>query len=76
MWEKIASRSHKPLKIFPFGESSNEVMIYGTVEYEFKDGRKSGLEWAARGRLGFDGEGGKVVWTEYQVYMVSVLLLY
>lgn len=71
LWEKVSSRSHKPLKIFPFGADSDEVMIYGTVEYEFKAGGKGGLEWAARGTMGV-GEEGKVVWKEYIVYLVSL----
>ena len=69
MWEKVKSRSHKPVKIFPFGPNSNEVMIYGSVEYEFKAGGSSGLEWAARGTL--EEVDGKVVWSQYQVFMVS-----
>ena len=69
MWEKVKSRSHKPVKIFPFGADSNEVMIYGSVAYEFKAGGSSGLEWAARGTL--EEVEGRVVWKEYQVFMVS-----
>ncbi|KIW06278.1 uncharacterized protein PV09_02749 [Verruconis gallopava] len=68
LWEKVNTRSHRPLKVFPFGANSDEVMIYGTVEYGFKDGRNGGLEWAAKGKLGVD-ETGKVVWRDYQVYM-------
>lgn len=41
MWEKVASRLHSPLKIFPFGENANEAMLYGTVAYVLKDGRKA-----------------------------------
>lgn len=51
------------------------MMIFGSVEYEFKDefgGGSNGLEWAARGVLEFgSGEGEKVVWREYQVFLVS-----
>jgi hypothetical protein len=34
---------HTPLKIFPFGPDSNEFMLYGTVAYTLKDGRKSNV---------------------------------
>jgi hypothetical protein len=46
-------------------------MIFGNVEYEFKEGGGSGLEWAARGIL--TEVEGRVVWREYQVFMVSFL---
>lgn len=68
MWEKIKSRSHRPLKVFPFGPNSSEVMIFGSVEYEFKAGGSNGLEWAARGVLETDD--GRVVWSDYQVFLV------
>lgn len=38
MWEKVASRLHRPIKIFPFGENAEEVMLFGTVAYTLKDG--------------------------------------
>lgn len=72
MWEKVASRSHKPIKIFPFGSYSDEVMLYGTVEYGLKAGGNSGLDWAARAHLVKDEEdSGKVKLDFYQVYLVS-----
>ena len=84
MWEHIASRSHHPLKIFPFGKINEgaaeaEVMIYGTVEYGFKAGGSERKEWAARVELvreeaGGDGEG-EWAMRFYQVYLVSVVFL-
>lgn len=44
-------------------------MLYGTVEYVLKDGKKSGLEWAARAHL--VKEQGVVKMDFYQVYMVG-----
>ena len=73
MWEKVASRSHNPLKIFPFGEKSNEVMLYGTVDYDLKDGRKASIPWAARAHL--TKEEGDVKMDFYQVYLVSFWLV-
>lgn len=76
MWELISSRSHHPVKIFPFGEISDgsaeaEVMIHGTVDYGFKAGGRERKEWAARVEM-VRGEGG---WKMrlYQVYLVSVI---
>lgn len=41
LWEKVASRLHRATKIFPYGEDADEVMLFGTVEYVLKDGRKA-----------------------------------
>ncbi len=41
MWTTIASRKHIPIKIFPFGNGASEVMLFGTVSYILKDGRKA-----------------------------------
>lgn len=41
MWATVASRLHTPLKIFPFGSGSDEVMLFGTVAYTLKDERKA-----------------------------------
>lgn len=69
MWEKVASRSHNPIKIFPFGPDSDEVMIYGTVEYGLKAGGSASVDWAARARL--TKGNGAVKMSFYQVYLVS-----
>lgn len=69
MWEKVASRKHQPLKIFPFGSSSDEVMLYGNVDYVLKDGKQASVPWAARAHL--VKEGGAVKMDFYQVYLVS-----
>lgn len=73
MWEKVSSRLHSPLKIFPAGaKGADEVMLYGTVSYTFKDGRKGSVDWAARANL--VKEDGKVKMKYYQVYLVSLSL--
>ena len=69
LWEKVQSRKHYPVKIFPFGPNSNEVMIYGTVDYVLKGGGKSSVGWAARAILTKDGDAVKMQY--YQVYLVS-----
>lgn len=68
MWEKVASRHHKPLKVFPYGSKSNEVMLFGTVHYGLKDGRKASVDWAARARLVKENDAVKMDF--YQVYLV------
>ncbi|KAK3616363.1 hypothetical protein LTR56_026005 [Elasticomyces elasticus] len=67
MWEKVAKRSHKPTKIFSFGAGTNEVMLFGTVDYELKDGKKTTVEWSARAV--FTEEDGDLKMSFYQVYL-------
>ena len=69
MWEKVESRAHAPLKIFPFGPDASEVMLYGSVRYGLKAGGESCKDWAARAHLVKDGHG-KVMMDFYQVYLV------
>ena len=69
MWQKVASRKHKPTKIFPFGPNADEVMLFGTVDYVLKEGGESSVDWAARAHL--VEEGGRVKMDFYQVYLVS-----
>jgi hypothetical protein len=72
MWEKVASRSHKPSMIYPFGKGGDDVMLHGTVDYELKDGKRAeGIEWAARAKFGAENGGLKMVF--YQVYLVSLM---
>lgn len=69
MWEAISSRSHNPIKIFPFGQNSTEMMIYGTVKYVFKEGAKdASKDWAARVNL-VQAEDGSWRLKFYQVYL-------
>ncbi|KAK5726997.1 hypothetical protein LTR15_002888 [Elasticomyces elasticus] len=69
MWEKVAKRSHKPEKIFSFGAGKDEVMLFGTVDYELKDGKKTTVEWSARAV--FAEEDGDLKMSFYQVYLSS-----
>ena len=85
MWSAVSSRSHHPTKVFPFApvsESEAEVMLYGTVEYGFKEGGSDGKDWAARALLvnssSEGGVGGLGGWRMkfYQVYLVSGVFSY
>ncbi|KAF2680328.1 hypothetical protein K458DRAFT_434437 [Lentithecium fluviatile CBS 122367] len=67
LWEKVTSRVHKPLKIFPYGPNSDEVMLHGTVRYELKAGGKSSVDWAAYAHLVKIDGGVKMDF--YQVYL-------
>ncbi|QIW95471.1 hypothetical protein AMS68_000989 [Peltaster fructicola] len=70
MWASVSSRSHKPTRIFAFGPGSEDVMLYGTVDYSLKDGKKaSGVEWAARAH--FVEQNGELKMDFYQVYLDS-----
>lgn len=80
MWESVSSRSHHPVKIFPFGKvdesaAEAEVMIYGTVEYGLKAGGGERKEWAARVEMVREEVDGEGDWAMklYQVYLVSVV---
>lgn len=70
MWDNVASRSHRPLKLFPFGSNPNEFMLFGTVEYGLKAGGSSVKDWAARAIL--NDEDAAVKMSFYQVYLVCV----
>lgn len=70
MWEKVATRKHTPVKVFPFGPKADEVMLYGTVDYGLKSGGKNSIDWSARAHL--VKEQGVVKMNFYQVYLVSV----
>ena len=67
MWERVSSRSHHPLKVYPFGPHSDECMLHGTVDYRLKDGGNASVPWAARAVLVTEGE--VVRFKEYQVYL-------
>ena len=69
MWEKVAKRAHSIYKLYPFGASADEVMMYGAVDYEFKTGEKTSTDWA--GRAHFSQEDGQLKMNYYQVYLVS-----
>lgn len=73
MWEKVSSRAHRAIKIFPFGPHAAEVMLYGTVAYGLKDGGEKKVDWAARAELVKDEKDGKVRLAFYQVYLVSLV---
>jgi hypothetical protein len=73
MWEKVSSRAHKPLKVFPYGPNSDKLMLYGTVNYGLKTGEASTKDWAARAHL--VKKDGEVKMNFYQVYLVRPLLL-
>lgn len=69
MWEHVKSREHTVHKVFPFGSSSREFMLYGTVKFSFKNDQRGQVDWAARAVL----SNGNGAWrmSFYQVYLVS-----
>lgn len=70
MWKKVATRSHRPEKIFAFGAASDQVMIYGTVDFVLTDGRGTSVPWAARARFAEQKGDEELKMRYYQVYMV------
>ena len=69
MWEKVAKRSHKPAQLYAFGKGSDDIMLFGTVDYVLKDGRGTTVEWSARAHFTKESDGLKMDF--YQVYLVS-----
>lgn len=47
-------------------------MIYGTVDYILKDGKKASVEWAARAQMVQNESSAGWKMEFYQVYLVSV----
>jgi len=47
-WDDVKWRNHKPKKVFILGNGSNEIMVDGTTEYHFEDGRVHEGRWAAQ----------------------------
>lgn len=47
-------------------------MLYGTVDYELKDGKSANVEWAARAH--FTNAEGDLKMDFYQVYLVGSIL--
>lgn len=65
----VKTRKHTLEKIFPFGQDSHEVMLYGSVVYGLKNGKSLTVEWAARALLvEYRGE---LRFGQYQVYLVG-----
>ncbi|KAL1839130.1 hypothetical protein VTK73DRAFT_4124 [Phialemonium thermophilum] len=69
MWSAVSSRQHTVFKVFPFGSSAREFMLYGTVEFGFRNGQQGAVDWAARAEM--SQEGGRWRMSFYQVYLVS-----
>ena len=69
MWSAVKSRKHAPMKVFPFGSNGKEFMLFGTVDYIFKDGKEASKDWAARAKLSLVD--GRLKLNFYQVYLVS-----
>ena len=74
MWANVTKRSHTVHKIFPIGNESNQIMLYGEVEYDLKDGSHSKKDWAARADLIQQTSAGVWQLKFYQVYLVYNLV--
>ncbi|KAI1340539.1 hypothetical protein F5Y15DRAFT_42662 [Xylariaceae sp. FL0016] len=81
MWEKVASRKHKPERVFPaaFGESlsssagngvgsEHEYMLCGSLDFVMKTGEKAVATWSGRAVLK-DVKGHGLQYSFYQVYL-------
>ncbi|KAF5675176.1 fungal specific transcription factor factor [Fusarium heterosporum] len=68
MWDAVASRKHTLHKVYPFGSGSNEVMLYGSVALQLKNGGSAEIDWAGRAEL-VESQDGKYRLKDYQVYL-------
>lgn len=73
MWAKVSARRHTVHKVFPFGNGSNEFMLYGVVNYTFKTGGQGTADWAGRAVL--KEQDGVWRFKFYQVYLVSIMVI-
>ncbi|KFA77402.1 hypothetical protein S40288_03066 [Stachybotrys chartarum IBT 40288] len=69
MWTTVEARAHSIPKIFPFGGSSHEYMLYGTVALGLKNGDNSEVEWAGRSILEKSATEDKWRMKFYQIYL-------
>jgi hypothetical protein len=68
----VKTRLHTLHKIFPFGDDANEIMLYGHVDYELKNGKDVSVNWAGRAQV--VDEGGHLKMKFYQVYSDSAAI--
>jgi hypothetical protein len=69
MWNDVPKRLHRPLKVFPFGDNADELVIIGTVEYWPEDGSYKKQDMAARAKYQNDSTTGKAEIVRLQVWL-------
>ena len=71
MWAAVSTRKHVLLHVATFGDSEDDLMLQGTVEYGLPGTpKKLTCEWAARMQFTKAGKS-----THYQVWLDSSPLL-
>lgn len=70
-WDNVASRDHRPAKIFAFSKDSLDVMVDGTTVYNWQDGSSKTGVWACR--VAFKEVEGALKISDYHVVFVSGL---
>ncbi|KAF2689369.1 hypothetical protein K458DRAFT_439708 [Lentithecium fluviatile CBS 122367] len=71
MWNGVPRRLHRPKKVFPFSDNSNEVVIVGTVEYWPDDGENKTQDMAARAKYQKNAKTGKTEMSSLQVWLTG-----
>ncbi|CAI7567143.1 unnamed protein product [Penicillium crustosum] len=46
-WDNVEWRHHKPRMVYVLGKGTNDVMVKGSTEYQFQDGRFHEGNWGA-----------------------------
>ncbi|KAF2740953.1 hypothetical protein EJ04DRAFT_423933 [Polyplosphaeria fusca] len=71
MWNSIPKRTHRPLKVYPFGDDATEVAIIGTVEYWPDDGGYIKKDMAARMKFQRSPKTSKPEIASLQVWLIT-----
>lgn len=80
MWDIVQERKHSVVKVFPgsfqgpesiAGDQECELMLFGEVQVQTKDGQSLVIPWAGHAVLKKDREGEKEEWKfgHYQVWL-------
>ena len=70
VWAQIPNRDHRAVRIFPFNNNGDELMVYGTVAYKHHDEHEKGTEWAARVKLA--KEDGELKMSLCHIFLVGI----
>ncbi|KAF2794085.1 hypothetical protein K505DRAFT_407704 [Melanomma pulvis-pyrius CBS 109.77] len=71
MWNGVPKRTHRPAKVFPFGDNANTVVIIGTVEYWMDDGLYVKKDMAAQAKYQRSSKTGGIEMSSLQVWLTG-----
>ncbi|KAL6362134.1 hypothetical protein LRP88_04209 [Fusarium phalaenopsidis] len=73
-WDKIASRTHRVLKVYVCGPDADDLLFTGRAEMEFKNGQRVASEYAGRVHVtGSQGDSPRIslyqVWADMSAFV-------